>query len=81
MQNDHLAMVEEIRVLRLQEEMIRQQQQDMTDQFLQTKQLLLKEQEEHKILQENIAAKTEEWTEERKATAQLVQEMIKEVKL
>ena len=81
MQNDHLSMVEEIRVLRLQDEMIRQQQEEMVDQFLHTRQLLLKEQEEHKILQKNIAAKAEEWMEERKATNQLVQEMIKEVKL
>ena len=81
MQNDNLAMVEEIIVLRLQEEMMQQQQDDIVDQFLHTKQLLLKEQEEHKILQKNIATTADEWMEERKATNQLVQEMIKEVKL
>ena len=81
MQNDLLAMVEEIRVLRLKEEMIQQQKKEMVDQFLQTKELLLKEQEEHQILQNDIAVKAEEWMEERKITIQLVQEMIKEVKL
>ena len=81
MQNDLLVMVEEIRVLRLKEEMIQQQKKEMVDQFLQTKELLLKEQEEHQILQNDIAVKAEEWMEERKITIQLVQEMIKEVKL
>ena len=81
MQNDLLAMVEEIRVLRLKEEMIQQQKKEMVDQFLQTKELLLKEQEDHQILQNDIAVKAEEWMEERKITIQLVQEMIKEVKL
>ena len=81
MQNDLLAMVKEIRALRQQEEMIQQRKREMVDQFLQTKELLLKEQEEHQILQNDIAVKAEEWMEERKITIQLVQEMIKEVKL
>ena len=81
MQNNHLAMVEEIRVLRQQEEIIQQQKKEMVDQNLQTNQILLKEQEEHKILQNNISVKVEEWMEERKATSQLVQQMINEVKL
>ena len=81
MQNDLLAMVEEIRLLRLQEEIIQQQKKEMVDQFPQTKQLLLKEQEEHKILQNDVAFMAEEWMEERKVTSQLLQEMIKEVKL
>jgi hypothetical protein len=81
MQNDLLAMVEEIRELRLQEEMIQQQKKEMVDQFLQTKQLLLKEHEKNTMLQYDIAVKAEEWMKERKFTSQLVQEMIKEVKL
>ena len=81
MQNNHLAMVEEIRVLRQQEEIIQQQKKEMVDQYLQTNQILLKEQEEHQILQNNISVKVEEWMEERKATSKLVQQMINEVKL
>ena len=81
MQNDLLVMVEEIRVLRLKEEMIQQQKKEMVDQFLHTKELLLKEQEEHQILQNDIDVKAEEWMEERKLNSQFVQEMIKEVKL
>ena len=81
MQNNHLAMVEEIRVLRQQEEIIQQQKKEMVDQNLQTNQILLKEQEEHQILQNYISVKVEEWMEERKATSQLVQQMINEVKL
>ena len=81
MQNNHLAMVEEIRVLRQQEEIIQQQKKEMVDQYLQTNQILLKEQEEQQILQNNISVKVEEWMEERKATSQLVQQMINEVKL
>ena len=81
MQNNHLAMVEDIRVLRQQEEIIQQQKKEMVDQYLQTNQILLKEQEEHQILQNNISVKVEEWMEERKATSKLVQQMINEVKL
>ena len=75
MQNDLLAMVEEIRVLRLQEEIIQQQKKEMVDQFLQTKELLLKEQEDHQILQNDIAVKAEEWMEERTKTSQFMQEI------
>ena len=79
--NDHLAMVEEIRELRVQKEMMQQQKKEMVDRLHETKTLLLKEQEEHRILQRNIAAKAEEWKEVRKTTSLFVQEMIKEVKL
>jgi hypothetical protein len=81
MQYDHLAMVEEIRELRVQEEMMQKQKKEMVDRLHETKTLLLKEQDEHKILRKNTAAKVEEWMEDRTKTSQFVQEMIKEVKL
>eukprot|EP00092_Neocalanus_flemingeri_P052991 GFUD01062148.1.p1 GENE.GFUD01062148.1~~GFUD01062148.1.p1 ORF type:complete len:217 (+),score=98.48 GFUD01062148.1:2-652(+) len=79
LEKDHLALVEEIRVLRVQEEMFQQEKKIIEKQLFETQLLLLREQEQHSILQKNMARKVEEWGVEREANSQLVEEMAREV--
>jgi len=79
LEKDHLAVLEEINVLRLQEETIQQEKKKVEEQLFETQLQLLREQEQHRILQENMARKVEDWREEREASCQLVQEMAREV--
>ena len=80
LEKDHLAVLEEINVLRLQEETIQQEKKKVEEQLFETQLQLLREQEQHRILQENMARKVEDWREEREASCQLVQEMAREVR-
>ena len=79
MENENCSLVEEIRALQLKGEMIQQDKQKMVEQLQATKLLLLKEQEEHKILQDDISVKVKECMREREDTILIVQKMIKEV--
>ena len=80
LEKDHIALVEEMKVLRIKEEMVQQDKKKVEEQLFETQLLLLREQEQHRILQQNMARRVEERVEERKATCLLVQDMDKEVR-
>jgi len=79
LEKDHIALVEEMKVLRIKEEMVQQDKKKVEEQLFETQLLLLREQEQHRILQQNMARRVEERVEERKATCLLVQDMDKEL--
>ena len=79
MEKEHRMLTEEVASTRSQLEKTREEKNSVEEQLSETQMMLMREQEKHKMLQENRARELEEWGSERASSMNLVQEMTKEV--
>jgi len=79
MEKDQRVLTEEVNNLRAQLDKTREEKHGVEEQLSETQILLAREQEQHRVLQENRAREVEEWGDERATSLSIVQEMSREV--
>eukprot|EP00092_Neocalanus_flemingeri_P095404 GFUD01121385.1.p1 GENE.GFUD01121385.1~~GFUD01121385.1.p1 ORF type:complete len:416 (+),score=139.83 GFUD01121385.1:290-1537(+) len=79
MEKDQKVLTEEVTSLRAQLDKTREEKHSVEEQLSETQILLMREQEQHRMLQENRSREVEEWGTERANSLSLVQEMSREV--
>jgi Rab11 family-interacting protein 3/4 len=81
MEKDQRVLTEEVTNLRAQLDKTREEKNSVEEQLSETQILLMREQEQHRLLQDNRAREVEEWGSERATSLNIVQEMSREVSL
>jgi len=79
MEKDHKVLSEEVTTLRTQLDKTREEKNSVEEQLSETQILLMREQEQHRMLQDNRNREVEEWGTERATSMNIVQEMSREV--
>lgn len=79
MEKDQRVLTDEVTNLRAQLDKTREEKNSVEEQLSETQILLIREQEQHRMLQENRAREVEEWGTERATSLNLVKEMSREV--
>ena len=79
MEKDQRVLTDEVTNLRAQLDKTWEEKNSVEEQLSETQILLIREQEQHRMLQENRAREVEEWGTERATSLNLVKEMSREV--